>query len=155
MKRIFQHFALWQAVCVLLVMIVLGYPFAPMLVDATEDAPTEDTTITDYRAEFDVNENGDMEVTERLTVDFPDDYSHGIFRFFDRHDPNAPGLRRVPRHFTAQVDPGLSLDERLERVVLNLPYAEDEIADARAQDDQEALEQIADDWYPDYGQVTK
>ena len=43
--------------------------------------------------------NGDLSVTETLTVDFPGHGKHGIFRFFDRADPSAPHARREPaRH---------------------------------------------------------
>jgi hypothetical protein len=56
---------------------------------------TETSTITDYRAEFVLDDDGDLHVTETLTLDglFT---KHGIFRFFDRADPTAPGTRRVP-----------------------------------------------------------
>ena len=59
-------------------------------------ASTEDTTITQYDAQFDLSANGDLAVTERLTVDFPVVGKHGIFRFFDRYDPSAPRALRTP-----------------------------------------------------------
>ena len=40
--------------------------------------------------------NGDIDVVETLTVDFPSGDRHGIFRFFDRADPSAPSARRRP-----------------------------------------------------------
>jgi hypothetical protein len=56
----------------------------------------EETTITNYVADFDVAKNGDMDVTETITVDFPVYGKHGIFRFWDIIDPNAPHARRTP-----------------------------------------------------------
>ena len=40
--------------------------------------------------------NGDLDVTETLTVNFPFSGKHGIFRFFDAVDDSAPNARRVP-----------------------------------------------------------
>lgn len=56
----------------------------------------EDTTITSYVADFDLDEEGDLEVTETITVDFPVFNKHGIFRFWDRVDENDPNARRDP-----------------------------------------------------------
>jgi Predicted membrane protein (DUF2207) len=56
----------------------------------------EDTSITNYVADFDVANNGDMDVTETITVDFPAYGKHGIFRFWDIVDDNAPHARRTP-----------------------------------------------------------
>jgi len=59
------------------------------------DPPPESTTITDYQADFVVDADGDIHVTETLSVDglFT---KHGIFQFFDRADPTSPGTRRTP-----------------------------------------------------------
>ncbi len=64
----------------------------------------EDTTITNYVADFDVAENGDLDVTETLTVDFPGYGKHGIFRFWDIVDDNAPNARRTPEDITVTRD---------------------------------------------------
>ena len=40
----------------------------------------EETTITNYVADFDIAANGDLDVTETITVDFPGYGKHGIFR---------------------------------------------------------------------------
>lgn len=53
----------------------------------------EPTSITSYVADFDVHEDGGMDVVETLTVDFPVSDRHGIFRFLDRLDPSAPDVR--------------------------------------------------------------
>ncbi len=57
---------------------------------------SEDTTITSYVADFDLAKNGDLKVTETITVDFPVYGKHGIFRFWDRVDPNDDNARRDP-----------------------------------------------------------
>ena len=64
----------------------------------------EDTTITNYVANFDVASNGDMDVTETITVDFPGYGKHGIFRFWDLVDDNSPHARRTPEDITVTRD---------------------------------------------------
>ena len=54
------------------------------------DMPSDQTTITSYKADFTVDEDGGMDVVETLTVDFPVSKLHGIFRFFDRQNPPTP-----------------------------------------------------------------
>jgi len=64
----------------------------------------EDTTITDYVADFTVARDGDLEVTETLTVNFPVYGKHGIFRFWDLVDDNAPHARRTPEDISITRD---------------------------------------------------
>ncbi|MBB3042109.1 DUF2207 domain-containing protein [Nocardioides soli] len=64
----------------------------------------EPTTITSYVADFDVAENGDLSVAERLTVDVPVYGRHGIFRYFDTHDASAPHARREPEDIEVTMD---------------------------------------------------
>ncbi|MEJ7795477.1 MAG: DUF2207 domain-containing protein, partial [Nocardioides sp.] len=66
----------------------------------------EPTSITSYDAVFDVGEDGSMRVVETIVVDVSSVDRHGIFRFFDRADPNAPELRRQPRDLSVQQDGG-------------------------------------------------
>ena len=65
---------------------------------------SEDTTIDNYVAAFTDAKNGDMDVTETLTVDFPVYGKHGIFRFWDLVDDNAPHARRIPEGITVTRD---------------------------------------------------
>lgn len=60
-------------------------------------AEYEPTSISSYLADFTLEDDGDLRVVETITVEFPA-YGdrHGIFRFWDRHDANAPRLRREP-----------------------------------------------------------
>ena len=79
----------------LVLILVVGYP--AMRFDSSDVNPgTDETTITQYVADFDVASNGDLDVTETLSVDFPFSGKHGIFRFFDAVDDSAPNARRVP-----------------------------------------------------------
>ncbi|MDX6374407.1 MAG: hypothetical protein QOD98_3395 [Nocardioidaceae bacterium] len=64
----------------------------------------EDTTISNYVADFDVAKNGDLDATETITVDFPVYGKHGIFRFWDLIDSNAPHARRTPENISVTRD---------------------------------------------------
>lgn len=68
------------------------------------DESVEETSISQYVADFDVAADGSMAVTETLTVDFPFSGKHGIFRFFDVADENAPTLRRIPEDVSVSLD---------------------------------------------------
>ena len=80
----------------------------------------EETTITNYDADFTVDDDGDLHATETLTVDFPGFGKHGIFRFFDEADPSATHARRVPYDFSVTRDgspePFEVLDEKNGRI---------------------------------------
>ena len=56
----------------------------------------EPTTISSYRATFDVADDGAMRVVETIELGVRTFDRHGIFRFFDRADQSAPHLRREP-----------------------------------------------------------
>ena len=90
------------AAVALAVLIVL--PATGIQSDSSTASGAEDTTITRYDADFQVAANGDMAVTETLTVDFPGVGKHGIFRFFDRHDPSAPRALRTPHDISVTMD---------------------------------------------------
>ncbi len=65
----------------------------------------EPTRITRYDALFVVGADASMRVSETITVRFPTDPARrGIFRFFDRLDQTAPGLRRDPRDLSVERD---------------------------------------------------
>jgi uncharacterized membrane protein YgcG len=99
MKRILVTVVLAVALGIVILLPVLG-----IQTDDPDANGTEDTTITRYDAEFAVAENGDLAVTERLTVDFPGVGKHGIFRFFDRRDPSAPRTLRTPHDISVTMD---------------------------------------------------
>ena len=70
----------------------------------TVEPSFETTTITNYVADFDIAANGDMDVTETITVDFPSYGKHGIFRFWDIVDDNSPNARRTPEDISVTRD---------------------------------------------------
>ncbi|GAB3249572.1 DUF2207 domain-containing protein [Nocardioides dilutus] len=72
--------------------------------DGEPTANYEDTSISSYVADFTVRDNGDLEVTETITVDFPVYGKHGIFRFWDRVDPNDDNARRDPEDISVTRD---------------------------------------------------
>jgi uncharacterized membrane protein len=63
----------------------------------------DDATITDYAADFVVAKDGRLSVTETLRVSFPG-FKHGIFRFFDLHDPNDSRVRLKPQDIAVTRD---------------------------------------------------
>ena len=63
---------------------------------STAAATYEETTIRTYVADFTVDDGGDLQATETLTIDFPGNGKHGIFRFFDEADQSATNARREP-----------------------------------------------------------
>ncbi len=71
---------------------------------AEQEQVDEPTTITSYDAMFQVDRDGSMDVVETIIVDVSTSDRHGIFRFFDRADPNAPSLRRQPRDVEVEQD---------------------------------------------------
>lgn len=72
----------------------------------SDDGTYEETNITTYVATFDVAADGDLDVVETLTVDFPGGGKHGIFRFWDRVDPNTDGARRTVEDVDVTFDGG-------------------------------------------------
>ena len=99
----------WYAAGILVTAVLVLWPLVTSAFPAGGgEEIVEDTTITSYDADFVISEDGRMKVTETLVVEFPTSDSHGIFRFFDSRDPNAPSLRRRPENVTVEVDPGVS-----------------------------------------------
>ncbi|MET0526527.1 MAG: DUF2207 domain-containing protein, partial [Nocardioides sp.] len=68
------------------------------------DMASDPTTITSYKADFTVDEDGGLDVVETLTVNFPISSLHGIFRFFDRQNPSDPDVRQIVEDFEATAD---------------------------------------------------
>jgi hypothetical protein len=91
------------AIGLLLVALLLCIP-ALFYGKGTVEPNFEDTTITNYVADFDIDSDGDLDVTETITVDFPGYGKHGIFRFWDIVDDNAPHARRTPEDISVTRD---------------------------------------------------
>lgn len=62
------------------------------------------TSILSYDAFFSVAADGSMRVVETIVVEVTTVDRRGIFRYFDRADPNAPEVRREPRDLSVQQD---------------------------------------------------
>lgn len=93
------------AIGLLVVVLVLLIPAALFGVSfSSDEGTTEETTIRHYVADFDVQADGSMQVVETLTVDFPYSGKHGIFRFWDVSDDNAPHARRIPEDVAVTLD---------------------------------------------------
>jgi uncharacterized membrane protein YgcG len=99
MKRALVTIVLAVALAVVIVLPALG-----IQTDDSAGNGAEDTTITRYDADFQVAANGDLAVTETLAVDFPGVGKHGIFRFFDRHDPTESRVLRTPHDISVTMD---------------------------------------------------
>ncbi|MGZ5400026.1 MAG: DUF2207 domain-containing protein [Nocardioides sp.] len=100
-----RRLALGAAASVLLVVAVL-FPSWLYTSGGSAEQVDEPTSITSYDAVFRVGDNGSMRVVETIVVNVSTFGRHGIFRFFDRADPNAPELRRQPRDISVQQDGG-------------------------------------------------
>ena len=80
----------------------------------SQGATYEPTSITEYDADFRVADDGDLDVVETITVDFPISGRHGIFRFWDVRDPNAPQARRIPADIDVTMD-GQDVEQLISR----------------------------------------
>lgn len=87
-----------------LAFVVLAVAWPALDFSSGGPASSDETVISRYRADFTVSAAGDLHVTEKLTVDFPNAGKHGIFRFFDRSDSSAPHARRDVSHLTVTMD---------------------------------------------------
>lgn len=103
MKRL-----VWWVIGTALVVLVLLIPAALWGTVGDDEGPAsyDETTITSFVGDFDIADDGDMAVTQTLTVDFPNPGKHGIFEFWDIEDPNAPGSRRIPQDIEVTMDGG-------------------------------------------------
>lgn len=94
-------------IALLLVAFVVFIPAMLWGENLEDEGPVDEpTSITSYVAVFDIDDEGDMSVVETLTVDFPVSDRHGIFRFFDKSDPNALNARRIPHDISVTMDGG-------------------------------------------------
>lgn len=102
----------WAVRLVALVLLAVGVLVRVAPTPEQAPSPTyEETTISDYRADFTLDREGDLTVVERLAVDFPFGGKHGIFRFFDTRDDNDLHARRVPEDITVTRDGALEPTE--------------------------------------------
>lgn len=99
MARFIRAFVATIALAVGIVAPALFYDANP-----AADTTYEETRIAHYDADFVVADNGDLAVTETLTVFFPTGNKRGIFRFWDSVDPNDPHVRHFPEDVSVTRD---------------------------------------------------
>ncbi len=91
----------------LLVLTAIGL-FYPLATSSGDSSATEPTTITNYTAEYNIDDDGAMTATEVITVNFPIP-RRGIFQFWDVADPTNPNVRYYPE-VTSVVRDGFAED---------------------------------------------
>ncbi|TQL68352.1 putative membrane protein DUF2207 [Nocardioides albertanoniae] len=122
-----KRYVWWYAAGATILAVLVLWPLAAAGLLSGAGDVEEHTTITDYDGDFVVTDDGRMSVTETVTVDFPDSESHGIFRFFDSRDPNAPSLRRRPENISVEVDPKVSDRQKAQAIVDRGGWEADEL----------------------------
>ncbi|MGK2875414.1 MAG: DUF2207 domain-containing protein, partial [Nocardioides sp.] len=68
------------------------------------DATDEPTSISNYDVTYAVDPDGTMAVTEKIAVEVSTIDRHGIYRFWDRIDPNVSSARRMPHDISVTRD---------------------------------------------------
>ncbi|NQU36079.1 MAG: DUF2207 domain-containing protein, partial [Actinobacteria bacterium] len=82
---------------VVVLLLTLGGLLYPLVGGSGSASSTTDpATITNYSAEYNVNDDGTMTTTEVLTVNFPVQ-RRGIFQFWDVDNPSDPRGRYIPK----------------------------------------------------------
>ena len=71
------------------------WPVVAYYVPTDASTGPDPVSIRDYRADFEVADDGELTVEERITASFPQG-RHGIFRFWDVVDPSDSGARLLP-----------------------------------------------------------
>lgn len=94
----------WGRVGVALAALVgLFWPLVAFSGQGQPSAPTDPTTVTTWRGDFRLSEDGTLRAVETLTTRIPPD-RHGIFRYWDAADPVDPHVRLVPREIVVTRD---------------------------------------------------
>ena len=72
-------------------------------VDSGGGPATDPVSITNYRADYTIDTQGQLTATETITARFPGG-RHGIFRYWDTTNSNEPRVRQVPRVTSVLMD---------------------------------------------------
>ncbi|MCD9155036.1 DUF2207 domain-containing protein [Aeromicrobium duanguangcaii] len=86
--------------------VMIGLLLVPALAtmsDPSDGAVADPVTITEYRADYDVADDGTLTATETITADFPFG-RHGIFRYWDLADFADSGVRYRPHDVSIRLD---------------------------------------------------
>src|SRR5690554_903025 len=87
-------------------LIMVGLLLVPVLaanLDEDGSSVADPVTITQYRADYDVDADGTLRATETITAEFPPG-RHGIFRYWDLADLADRGVRYRPRDVRIELD---------------------------------------------------
>jgi hypothetical protein len=84
-----------RVVVALAALVGLLWPLVAFSVQGQPSPPTDPTTVTTWRGDFRLGEDGTLRVVENLTTRMPAG-RHGIFRYWDVQDPVDPHVRLVP-----------------------------------------------------------
>lgn len=89
----------------LLVLAAVGllWPLVPGMIPETTSPVSDPVVITDYRAQLEVDAEGELNAVEDITASFPTG-RHGIFRYWDVADDADPGIRYTPTVTQITVD---------------------------------------------------
>ena len=79
--------------------------FWPLLITGSSSAgPADDpVTFSNYRAEYFVDRDGNLDATETVTAEFPSG-RHGLFRYWDVTNQNSPHVRQPPEITSITLD---------------------------------------------------
>jgi len=91
------------ALATLLAAVGLLWPVVPALLPDTAEPQPDPVTITDYRADLRVDEDGVLRAEEQITARFPSG-RHGIFRFWDVADAHDANARLFPDDIDVLMD---------------------------------------------------
>jgi hypothetical protein len=93
----------WSITVLLIAFAVLW----PLVFTGDEGGGSTDDPVwfSDYRAEFFVDQAGNLDATETITAEFPGG-RHGIFRYWDVANPNSPHVRQQPQITSITLDDG-------------------------------------------------
>ena len=79
-----------------LALIAIAVLWPLVFTGSSSAGPVDDpVTFSEYRADFHVDGNGNLDATETITAEFPSG-RHGLFRYWDIANPNSPRVRQKP-----------------------------------------------------------
>src|SRR5919204_7049846 len=89
MRRVFK----WL---IPLALIAIGLLWPLVFRGGSQASDVDDPVVfSNYKADFVVDANGDMDAVETITAEFPGG-RHGIFRYWDVANQNSPRVRQKP-----------------------------------------------------------
>lgn len=92
-----------RLVTALIMAALLLVPVLAANLDEDGSSVADPVTITQYRADYDVDADGTLRATETITAEFPPG-RHGIFRYWDLADLADRGVRYRPRDVRIELD---------------------------------------------------